>query len=201
MKTIQTLRLATAGAVLGLFAPLAQSASVYLSVDSLTIGVSEGTATLEMFMDFTGTPTLGGGVDVIISGPASYADFIPSAWLQTDADPFFSGVNLFALNSPASSVMVAFGSFVGLSGLNKVGDLVLNLNGVGQVSINLAINNASVSPIENFIGLALNELPVALNPGFEDGITLQVVPVPAAVWLFLSGLGVLGVYRRRALAA
>lgn len=31
-----------------------------------------------------------------------------------------------------------------------------------------------------------------------DNITLQAVPVPAAVWLFASGLGVLGWLRRRA---
>lgn len=190
MKTIQTLRLATAGAVLGLFAPLAQSASVFLSPANATVSLSEGTATLELFMDFTGNPTIGGGVDFSVTGAGSLAGFTPSDWFGSVPDPFFSG---FGTDLADGDLEVHFGSFFGLSGLNKVGDLTINLESIGDISIAISING--------FFG---DFFPTAgLDPQQVDliGANLTVVPVPAAVWLFLSGLGLLAGFRRRAQAA
>ena len=191
MKTIQTLRLATAGAVLGLFAPLAQSASVFVSPANSTVNLSDGTATLELFMDFTGSPTVGGGVDFTVSGAGTLATFTPSDWFSTVADPFFSG---FSFERPPADgdLEVHFGSFFGLSGLNKVGDLTINVLDLGDISVAISINSFFG---DFFPTQGLEPLQVDLI-----GAELTVVPVPAAVWLFLSGLGVLAGFRRRAQA-
>lgn len=190
MKTIQTLRLAAAGAALGLFAPLAQSASVFVSPANASVNLADGQATLELFMDFTGNPTIGGGVDFTVSGAGRLLAFTPSEWFDTVPDPFFSGAGSAQADG---DLEVHFGSFFGLSGLNKVGDLTIELREIGDISVAISINS--------FFG---DFFPTA---GFEpqqvdlSGANLTVVPVPAAVWLFLSGLGVLAGFRRRAQAA
>ncbi|MFQ5635610.1 MAG: hypothetical protein ACE5G3_09825, partial [Gammaproteobacteria bacterium] len=43
--------------------PAVQAASVSLIPAASTVPVTAGTATLEPFMDFTGDPTVGGGID------------------------------------------------------------------------------------------------------------------------------------------
>lgn len=187
MKTIQTLRLATAATVLGLFAPLAQSASVFLSPANGTGILFDGTATLELFMDFSDTPTIGGGVDFTVTGVGSLAAFSPSEWFNTVPDPFFTGFSFDPLVADGD-LEVHFGSFFGLSGLNKVGDLTINLLGLGEIVVAISINS--------FFG---DFFPTAgLEPMAVElvGATITVVPVPAAVWLFASGLGLLLGWRR-----
>ena len=192
MKTIQTLRLAAAGAVLGLFAPLAQSASVFISPANSIVNLSDGTATLELFMDFSGNPTIGGGVDFAVTGAGTLTEFTPSEWFNTVPDEFFSG---FRFDRPPADgdLEVHFGSFFGLSGLNKVGDLTISLQSIGDISVAISINSFFG---DFFPTTGLDPLQVDLI-----GANLTVVPVPAAVWLFLSGLGLLAGFRRRAQAA
>jgi hypothetical protein len=50
-----------------------------------------------------------------------------------------------------------------------------------------------------FASLGLNEGSY-LWSWASDSVTVKVVPIPAAVWLFGSGLGLLGFLRRRQLS-
>jgi hypothetical protein len=68
------------------------------------------------------------------------------------------------------------------TGINTTGIVVFDELWVGLSSVDIT-----------FSAPASNDFQVA----FIDDITLQAVPVPAAVWLFGSGLSILGWLRRR----
>lgn len=189
MTTRILTQLAASAALLGLSAG-AQAASIYLLPSNATVSINETTATLELFMDFTGDPTLGGGIDLDLSGPISLLSFTPSDYfnaLNTDAlgDTDFTG---FGTASADADFEIHFGSFAGLSGVNKLGDITVSLDGAGLGTIALAINSLYGDFFSTQGGL--QDVTLA-------GATLQVVPVPAAAWFFVSALGVLGGVRLR----
>jgi hypothetical protein len=189
MTTHIATRLAVATALLGLSITTAHAITVppaiYVLPSSAEISLSEGTATLELFMDFRDNPTVGGGIDLSTEGAVSLVEFLPSDWFNTIPDPFFTG---FGTDNADGDLEIHFGSFAGLSGINKLGDLVLSLDSVGPGNLNIAINTF----FGNFFSTTGPEQDVALA-----GASLQVVPVPAAAWLFLSAIGALGGLRLR----
>jgi hypothetical protein len=189
MTTRIATRLAAATALLGLSITTAHAITVppaiYVLPSSAEISLSEGTATLELFMDFRDNPTVGGGIDLSTEGAVSLVEFLPSDWFNTIPDPFFTG---FGTDNADGDLEIHFGSFAGLSGINKLGDLVLSLNSIGPGNLNIAIN----SFYGNFFSISGPEQDVALA-----GASLQVVPVPAAAWLFLSAIGGLAGLRLR----
>jgi hypothetical protein len=67
----------------------------------------------------------------------------------------------------------------------------------GTYSLSLAINPALVGQILQF-GFENNASNYQGSGVFYDNINFAAVPVPGAVWLFGSALGLLGVARRRA---
>lgn len=188
MTTRITTRLLAAAALLGLSAT-AQAVvvppSIYVLPSSAEINILEGTATLELFMDFTGTPTVGGGIDLTATGAVSLLEFVPSDYFNTVPDPAFTG---FGAELADGDLEIHFGNFGGLSGLNKLGDLVLSLNSVGPGNLNIAINPF----FGDFFSTGAEKQDVNLS-----GASLQVVPVPAAAWLFVSAIGALGGMRLR----
>ena len=113
-----------------------QAASVYLTPASSTV-ISPGTTTLELFMDFTGDPTVGGGIDLDLSSGISVASFTPSAYWVAETDPFFSD---YGTADADADYEIHFGNFAGLVGVNKLGDLTINLLGLGSQSIAMNIN-------------------------------------------------------------
>lgn len=182
-KSIAT-RLLLAALLVG--APLAttQAASVFLTPASVTTNLGAGTVTLELFMDFTGVQTLGGGIDLNATGPITIQSFTPSAYFTGTADPAFTG---FGTAQADADFEIHFGSFSGLTGLNKLGDLTIGLGGLGLANVGLAIN----SFYGGFVSLTGAAQQVTLT-----GAQINVVPVPAAVWLFGSAMGLLGWLRR-----
>ena len=111
--------------------------------------------------------------------------FTPTSYFTTTADPFFSGHGTVDADNDYE---VHFGNFAGLSGVNKLGDLTVNLLGLGVGTISMAINTA----YGDFYSTSSQLQNVSLS-----GAQINVVPVPAAVWLFGSALGLMGAARRR----
>lgn len=164
-------------------APL-QAASIYLTPASSSVPLSAGTTTLELFADFTGEPTIGGGIDLTFSGPTSLNGFTPSAWFTTVPDPAFTG---YGQGNADGDFEVHFGSFAGVSGLNKLGDLTLNLSDTGLIQVTMGINSF-YGPFFGIVGT--EPLDVTLS-----GAEVSVVPLPASVWLL--GTAIAGLAGRR----
>jgi hypothetical protein len=162
-----------------------QAASVYLTPASSTANLSAGTTSLELYMDFTGTPTVGGGVDFAVTGPISIVSFTPSSFFTTSADPNFSG---HGTADADGDYEVHFGNFAGLSGVNKLGDFTVGLLGLGSGNIALSIN----SVYGGFYNLTNQPQSVTLT-----GAQVDVVPLPSTVWMLLTGVGALVARRFR----
>lgn len=157
----------------------AHAASIYLNPAESTVNVSAGTTTLELYMDFTGTPTVGGGVDFTVTGPIAVNGFTPSAYWIANVDPVFSG---YGTADADNDFEVHFGNFAGLSGLNKLGDLTVGLLNTGTGNIALGIN----SIYGNFYNLTNQPISVTLT-----GAEVEVVPLPGTAWLLITGVGAL----------
>jgi len=160
------------------------AASLYLQPATSTVPLSAGTATLELYMDFPDTATLGGGIDLDVTGPLSFASFTPSSYFA-GLDAFFSSHG--TANADAD-YEIHFGDFAGLSGAHKLGDISVNLLATGPGAINLAINQF----YGDFYDVNSEVMSVALN-----GAEINVVPLPAAAWLLLTGLVMVPLHRLR----
>jgi hypothetical protein len=177
----------------GMSISVSEAAAVYLTPASQTASLSSGSVTLELYMNFSGAgeQTVGGGIDLDFQGAISMGTFTPTSYFTTTADPFFTGHGTVDADNDYE---IHFGSFAGLSGINKLGDLSVNLSSGGIGTINMAINTV----YGNFYSTGNQLQSVALS-GAQINV-LSAVPVPAAVWLFGSALGLMGVVRRRSIA-
>jgi len=125
----------------------------------------------------------------------------------TDSQSLFWGAN-----GASSTISIAAdsGSLFSIDSLdasslyNSAGQLTLtgSTAGGGTVSQTLALNGDLASYNITGLGLVTNLVlsfdgTVDAAPFDIDNINLNVVPVPAAVWLFASALGMLGWVRRR----
>ncbi|MEZ5563950.1 MAG: VPLPA-CTERM sorting domain-containing protein [Gammaproteobacteria bacterium] len=171
----------------GLSMSASEAAAVYLTPASQTAALSSGSVTLELYMDFSGAgeQTVGGGIDLDFQGAISMGTFTPTSYFTNTADPFFTGHGTVDADNDYE---IHFGNFAGLSGVNKLGDISVNLLGVGAASVNMAINTY----YGDFYSTSSQLQNVTLS-----GAQINVVPVPAAVWLFGSALGLMGAVRRR----
>ncbi|MCL4779539.1 MAG: VPLPA-CTERM sorting domain-containing protein [Gammaproteobacteria bacterium] len=169
----------------GLSMTTSEAASVYLSPATQTVPYAVGgTTSVELWMDFTGEPTIGGGIDLDFQGAISMGVFTPSSYFTGTADSAFSG---HGTADADNDYEIHFGGFAGLSGINKLGDISVNLLGTGVGSISLALN----SLYGTFYGTDSLEIDVDLSRGAE----ISAVPAPAGVWLLLTGLA--GLVTRR----
>jgi hypothetical protein len=179
---------AITGCLLSLSWAHAASVSVTPSASS---GAEGGTADLNIVMDFSAPEsTVGGGIDLTFGGGISFNSFAADAFLAT-LDSDFTGFGQTDANNPGG-FEIHLGDFSGFFGQNTLGVLTVNLDSLGAGTIVMAINNAFgpfFSSIDPF-----DELVVDLNGADVD---VTAVPVPAAVWMFGSALGLLGFVRRR----
>ena len=194
-----------AATLLGLTSVSAQAASIWLTPTTQTIGLT-GVATLEMYADASDVGGfLAGGLDIFYDNSIlTYnGDFAFNPDFPTD--PFFSrpGENgdpddCAVVMAPGCSVPgeingIAFGNFNGLAADGPVLVGTLSFTGI----------NIGISPVT----MADNDLPAGAwyatdgsGPLVVDygSAEINVVPIPAAVWLFGTGLlGLIGVARRR----
>ncbi|MBL8199239.1 MAG: VPLPA-CTERM sorting domain-containing protein [Chromatiales bacterium] len=179
----------------GLSMSAAEAASVYLTPASVNgfydssaaVYPGKNTVSIELWMDFTGEPTIGGGVDLDFQGPISMGVFTPTSYFTNTADPDFTGHG--TVNAD-NDYQIHFGNFAGLSGVNKLGDISVNLLGAGTGNILLSINTV----YGYFYGTNFLQQDVDLLPEGGAAIT-STVPAPAGVWLLLTGLAGLATRR------
>lgn len=163
---------------LALGAAQVDAASISLSPASATADVAQGTFTFDLMMSFASNEaTLGGGIDLDVTGAASFVSFAPSAWFTSAPDQALSGHGT-ALSQ--KDYEVHFGNFNGLSGNNVIGTLTVKLEQPGAAGVDLSINS--------FVG------PFFTVAGAPQNVTLQgatlvvtAVPEPATLAMFLLG--------------
>ena len=107
-----------------------------------------------------------------------------------------------------SSLGVSIGDVVGFAGPNGLGDhtatntntaTAINLTDSSNFILGLSTDSgASWIPDASVVSLGANAYSVTFGTGANViEVDVQIVPVPPAVWLFGSGLGLLGWLRRR----
>lgn len=171
-----------AGALLVSFITASQAATISLNPLSQNVALGNQVS-LQLNMDFTADPTLGGGVDIFYdSSRLSFVSFTfdPSlgddTGLQRQPDVLTNELN-----------GLAFGNFDGLSGPSLVGTLMFNTIGAGTALFTMADNDL---PAGGFYSAVTFDPQTVTYEGASVNVT--AVPLPAALWLMLSGMGLIG---------
>ena len=137
----------------------------------------------QLIIDFTGDATLGGAIDIV---------FDPSviSFLSFDFEPGFASSPYSRLPDLGVGELtgLAFGSMAGLDSA-LIGTLTFDSIGNGI---------SSLSMTESFVGGGFYSFDSFAQEPVFNSAEVTVVPVPAAVWLFGSGLlGLIGVSTRK----
>jgi len=175
----------------------ANAASISFDMDTYIANPGEQVA-INVNFDFTDLPAFGGGFNVIYD--ANVLQF--SSYTQAS----FSGIGapqpgaspLGMLSSPGNYLGAGVGSFDFFTGINTAGTvgtftfLVLGADGDAGCGATLCLTPVATNQMVSLGGLDITD------DVFANGISAaQVVPVPAAAWLFGSALGLLGWMRRK----
>ncbi|VAW59291.1 hypothetical protein MNBD_GAMMA08-307 [hydrothermal vent metagenome] len=176
MLVIVTLFLSTGG----------HAATVSLSPASLVVGINE-TFTLELTgSDFNSGTLDGGGVNINFDPTVIN---VTNVVINTDVWEFYSTAGV--IDNLAGTVNdISFNSFVTRTGNLNFATIEFTAVGSGVSALSLT---------ENFFNpFATNGTPY-LDLTFDQSISVSVqsVPVPAAVWLFISGLALVATQRRK----
>ncbi len=163
----------------------AHAASVSLTPSAQDVLLSDGTATLDLVIDFTDVAggTTGGGINLAFGGSIGFESFTPSPFYNS-LDPVFSKHN--ATDADAGTdYFISFGTFAGINTAETLGTITVSLLGLGLGTAEISLNS--------------------LFGGFDDvpggvtfnNATITAVPVPAVGWLMLSGVAVVFSRARR----
>ena len=179
-----------AGLIFSGFSLSAQAALVYLEPVSAQPYYEIGeVVALDLKIDFTGTPSIGGGVDIFFDTSGLQFNNWSAAVLGDASFKRAPDVLPGQLNG------IAFGDFAGLPQIATVGTLEFKVLQTGSWLIDLEANDAPAGPF--YSATTFSQLPVTFNDTTIDAAS--VVPVPGAVWLFSSGLlAIFGTRRKRA---
>ena len=178
------------GAVLYGISPV-HAASVSFSDTAVTANVGD-TITIDILMDFTGDPTLGGGTDIFYDDSVLSFQSFSFGTTTLTLDGAFSRL---PDDLPNKLEGMAFGNFGGLSGPGTVGTLTFQAIAVGDITLTMADTSNALAG--GAFTSAISYGPQSVSFGSSE-VSITNVPVPAAVWLLVSGLlGLTGVARKR----
>ncbi|MFK8031341.1 MAG: VPLPA-CTERM sorting domain-containing protein [Gammaproteobacteria bacterium] len=194
------LKLGLVALTLGLTGQMSYANVIGVAPTTSTIGVGQE-ITLDITMEFL-QETVGGSFDIFydtnifdvvsFSYDATFSvDVIDPAFTLTPENCETDGSAIGGCSvGDAELNAVGFGNFDGIIGDYVIGQLTLVATNGGLGTIGTA---SSDSPFGGFISAAdASEMIVVYN-----GASVLVVPVPAAIWLMLSALGIMGGLRRR----
>ena len=178
--TFRTFLLGVAMLVLGLSSIAGRAATVTLVADSSS--VFEGDSfTVALVMNAADTP---GDHPGAYSGEVTLS-FDP-ALVQFDGFTVYNPAQLFmpATESPAGSVALGFFNAADVSVIGIYSFTALGMDG--------DVINFGLADSDEFFGSFFNEAPTnqPFTPEFSGtSVSIQKVPLPATLWLLISGLG------------
>jgi hypothetical protein len=196
MNTKSVTKLMCVGGLLMAAVSNTQAASI--SLNPLTSQVQVGNSfSVELLMNFSDEATLGGGLDV--NYDSTYADFVSftfnSSFLSM-SDPYMTcpGSGACPPVDQFNSVQnIAFGNFAGIGGTFTIGTLVFTALNSGSISLATAATTGVAGPFVS----AITYVPMDVTFNGASISAVSAVPVPAAVWLFISGLGMFAGFSRK----
>lgn len=160
---------------------VANGASISLSPSSQNIGLGDPVS-FQLTMDFTDDSTLGGGLDLFYDDTVlQFVSFAFDSDLGDDPDLQRQPDAL-----PGELDALAFGNFAGLSGPSLVGTFTFNTLASGLVNLTLAQNDSVAG---GFYSASTYDAQIVTLNGAT--VSVSAVPLPAAVWFLISGIGLL----------
>lgn len=165
-----------------------QAASISLNPHSTTVNVGSNFS-VDLVMDFSDEATLGGGIDINYNGSMTdFVSFTYDSTFLTMTDPSFTCPGAGActpIDQPNSVSNIAFGNFMGIGGLFTIGTLEFTALDAGDIFLSTAETTGAG-------GLFVSASTFGAMDVVFNGTSVTAVPLPAAAWLFLTGLGVFG---------
>jgi hypothetical protein len=157
-------------------------------------------------MDFGSTLVVGGQILIDLTGPSSFASVTPfeptvfftslAGGIATNFSPAGSKPSDAEFQISISAPFELCGSTPCpslITGLQKLGDLNFDVGGVGLGVIDLSEGDVFGLRGESFAE-DLTGADIAM--AFMDG-AITAVPLPTSAWLFATGMGLAGFWRRR----
>lgn len=183
------------GAILGGITLATQAATIAASpsVTNVPAGTPQVTVSLDALTGFPST--IGGGMSISWGGGLLALDHwvLGSLWDPTALD-LFAGYSL-DINNGATDLYFSPNALSAGPGPMHLMDLVFNVTGTGSAVVNPTVTGAA----QEWGDTSFNTINVTTA---SASVNVSPVPLPAAIWLMLSGLpGVFMMARRRLAAA